>query len=194
MINRIKNEKGILTVDFIFASMMVSAFSVIIFCFSMTLSVVEIVQYISFSVARNYSLAHENEDEQRRRAQEKYDELITNQIFRPFTDSGWFELRPVQIGNFNSDYPSNPDYAAYVGARIRFSAPILYKRIPMIGTTASDPDMFNANIQSYLSVEPTFEDCEGFMLQRANAFQNLTTTPGYSFPASEVHIMMDNGC
>ncbi len=188
----LKNEKGILTLDFIFASMLVFGLSAIIFSFGMTLSVVEVVQYISFASARNYSLAHLDEEMQRERGTQKYQELVTNPAIRPILENGWFAVEPVIISDFNGEYNPDPSYESdnFIGARIPFSAPILYKRIPLIGTTASDPEGFTANIQSFLAREPTFRECQSFVNQRANAFQSLN----YILVIDQVAAIMDNGC
>ena len=81
ILKTLKNEKGILTLDFIFASMLVFGLSAIIFSFGMTLSVVEVVQYMSFTAARNYSLAHLDEDRQRQRGEFYYQRLASNPEF-----------------------------------------------------------------------------------------------------------------
>ncbi len=185
------NNRGILTLDFIFASMVVFGFSAIIFSFGMTLSVVEVVQYISFSTARNYSLAHLNEEEQRKRGLAKFQELITDPSIQPLLSAGWFKTDDVEISDFNDEYSAAYDDENFIGARIAFGAPILYKRIPLIGTTGSDPDGFNTKIQSFLGREPTFQECKDFIGLRAEKFQGLGS---YSFNVDEYVIQMDNGC
>ena len=189
----LQNEKGILTLDFLFASMVVFGFSAILFSFALTLSVAEVVQYVSYSAARNYSLAHLNEDRQRERAEMQYNKLAGDPRIRPLFENGWFEIFPAQISDFNDEYnpPSAQDSDTFVGVRIPMSAPILHKRIPMLGTTSSNPDGFRANIQSFLAREPTFEECESFMNQRAQRLQNLS---GLSFDITTTAVMMDNGC
>jgi hypothetical protein len=193
-INRfVANEKGILTLDFIFASVIVFAFSAILFSFAITLSVAEVIQYISFSTARNYSLAHLNETKQRERAQLKFDQLSSHPAIQPMLNSGWFKISPAIISDFNSEFnaSSSDDSAIFIGARIPMSAPILYKRIPMLGTTSSDSEGFTANVQSFLAREPNFNECEAFTKERANAFRSL----GYAtLDPSAVALIMDNGC
>ncbi len=186
----LQNERGILTLDFVFASMLVFGFSAILFSFAMTFSVVEVVQYISFASARNYSLAHLNTDKQQERAQQKFEELSTNPVLTPMITNGWFAILPAQISDFNDEYSPSTDSEIFVGVRIPFSAPILYKRIPLIGTTGNGPDGFQANINSFLAREPTFIECRDFIQQRANQLNSL----GYSFDPSSVRIIMDNGC
>ncbi len=186
----LKCQKGLLTLDFIFASTIVFAFSAILFSFAMTLSVVEVVQYISFATARNYNLGHLNETTQRERAQSKYDQLAGHPAIVPMLSNGWFAIDNVIISDFNDEYQPDADAETFVGARIPFNAPILYKRIPMLGTTASDPEGFRANIQSFLAREPSFQECQEFMSQRAQQMSAL----GFNFQPNAVAIIMDNGC
>ena len=194
MMKTLKNENGILTLDFIFASMLVFGLTAILFSFGLTLSVVEVVQYMSFASARNYSLAHLDKDKQRERGELKYQELVTNPIFDSLVSNGWFEAGQVEIDDFNGEFAPDSSFESdnFVGARIPFAAPILYKRIPIIGTTASGPDGFTANIQSFLAREPTFRECQALINERAESFQNLLDYRDFS--VSEVAIMMDNGC
>lgn len=191
MKNNLNNEKGILTLDFLFASMVVFGFSAIIFSFGMTLSVVEVVQYISFSTARTYSLAHLNESEQKKQAEKKFQTLITDPAIQPLLSAGWFSTSGVKIDDFNDDYSPQADDENFIGAQIPFSAPILYKRIPLIGTTGTDPDGFNAIIQSFLGREPTFQECQTFINARGERFKNLI---GFDFNTDDYFSQMDNGC
>lgn len=189
------NQKGLLTLDFIFASMLVFGFSAIIFSFGMTLSVVEVMQYISFASARNYSLAHLDENSQRERGLAKFDELINNPAIVPMIENRWFEAGAVEISDFNDEYAPDSTYESdnFIGARIPFSAPILFKRIPLIGTTGTDPDGFTANIQSFLAREPTFRECESFIIERPNRISSLPSLYGVMNAGAVVPIM-DNGC
>lgn len=188
----LNNEKGILTLDFLFASVIVFGFTGILFSFAMTFSVVEVIQYISFASARNFTLAHLDESKQKERAQIKYDELIQNPAITPMLNNGWFEVRGAQIQDFNDEYrpDETQDSDIFWGVRIPFSAPILFKRVPFLGTTGDDPESFTANVHSFLAREPTFKECQSFIQQRA---QQMTTL-GFSFDPSTVAIIMDNGC
>lgn len=189
----LKNNRGILTLDFLFASLIVFGFSAILFSFAFTLSVAEVVQYVSFASARNYSLAHKNEEKQKERAQLKFNQLVGHPSIKPLFNNGWFEIFPAQIRDFNEEYGAlGGDSQTFVGVRIPLSAPILYKRIPALGTTGSDPDGFRANVQSFLSREPSFSECESFIQQRARRLQSLATQ--VSFDSSQAAVIMDNGC
>lgn len=186
----LRNEKGILTIDFLFAFIMVFGFTAILYSFAFTLSVAEVVQYISYATARNYNLAHLDETQQRERGQQKFQELSQNPSIAALISAGWFQIGDAQIGDFNDDYPGDNglDSANFIGVRIPFSAPVLYKRIPFLGTTGNDPDGFTANINSYLAREPTFQECEAFANQRGDALSGL----GYT--VNNPNIILDNGC
>ncbi len=187
-----KDEKGILTVDFIFAFIIIFGFVGVLFSFAITFSVVEAVQYVSFASARNFSLAHLNEDRQKERADEKYDELTTSQALSPFFSNGWFEIKKSDTNEFNDVYEPEPGREIFIGVRVLFKAPILFKRIPLLGTTASNPDGFSVNIQSFLMREPTFQECKDFISGRINEFKKL---PNYNFISNQSYkVMMDNGC
>lgn len=189
----LKNENGMLTLDFVFASVMVFGFAAILFSFAFTFSIVEVVQYVSFSAARNYSLAHLNESSQQERALQKFQELRANPAIIPLISNGWFEIQDAQIADFNGEFDPDPtkESDTFQGVRIPFSAPILYKRVPLLGATASDPSGFTANIQSFLAREPTFTECREFMQQRP-AQLNLIT--GANFDVAATVLIMDDGC
>ena len=57
--NILKNSDGILTFDYMFAIVLAGGFMVILFSLSMTLSMVDVVQYMTFSSARVAAVARE---------------------------------------------------------------------------------------------------------------------------------------
>lgn len=189
----LRNESGLLTLDFVFASVLVFGFAAILFSFAFTFSIVEVVQYISFSSARNYALAHKDETSQKARAQAKVDELTSSPALVPLVSNGWFEIGTASITDFTAEFAPDPtkDSDTFQGVRIPFGAPILFKRIPLLGDTASDPKGFTANIQSFLAREPTFEECQGFAEARAG---QLATVARFPFDPNAATVIMDDGC
>ena len=190
------NEKGLLTLDFIFAFIIIFGFVGILFSFAMTFSVVETLQYVSFASARNYSLAHLNEERQKERADKKYNELTTSRALSALLSNGWFEIseNPL-ISDYNDEYnpEASMDSNIFIGVRIPFKASILFKRIPLLGTTAGDPEGFTANIQSFLAREPTFKECQSFVSLRARLLKALNDYDSLR-PNQAHNSMMDNGC
>ena len=189
--NILNNEKGFLTLDFIFASVLFYVFASILFSFAITFSVVEAGQYISFSTARTYSVAHVDRDTQIQRAQDKYQQLVNNRAIQPMINSGWFQFGEPEIREFTElNTAEDLDSAIFGGVRIRFNAPILYKQLPLVGETASTPDAFLANIQSFTGVEPSFLECRIFNRARGNQVRAL-----YSEVDGAQYIpQTDNGC
>ncbi len=199
-----KNQGGFLSLDFIFALVMVVGFSIMLFAVTFTLSIVEIAQYISFSSARSYHAAHFTIGDQARMGNTKFSQLMEQPALKPlFRPGGWFEIQTPDgaVGNYNRFYESknikssNAGYSFY-GSRIRLIANIMDLKFPILGSTSDQPGAFSANVSSYLSREPTEQECrEGFEAQRYQ--QILTLSNIYAAPGNDgtgYVVMMDNGC
>lgn len=191
----LKNNRGMLTLDFIFASLLMFAFCAILFAFSITFTAVNIAQYSTFASARAYFAAHKNEDEQQKQGQNKFQQLIRNADapLGNYFKNGWFELGDIKLSDFSSEYSEQPDSETFVGARVSFIAKILNMKIPLLGSTADDD--LSANISSYLMREPTEEECKDFVDQRFNKIQTLKSgfSNGFVQPTQYLS-MMDDGC
>jgi hypothetical protein len=192
----IRNQKGILTLDFIFAILMMFAFSAILFGFTITFSAVEIAQYITFASARAHFAANKNTDEQEKLGKDKFDELARNRnsILGTFFRNGWFELGDVKIADFNGEYgvDESKDSDTFIGARATFTAKILNMRFPLLGKTTDDD--LTANISSFLGREPTEEECMQFMNERFERIQALKSGfTQFADPSLYVKIA-DDGC
>jgi hypothetical protein len=195
--NILKNQKGFLTLDFIFATIMMFAFSAVLFAFSITFTSVEIAQYATFASARAHFAAHKNEIEQKRLGKEKFEKLIRDKqsplghLFR----NGWFTLSDVQISDFSGDFAqeAGQDSDTFVGARTTLIAKILQLRFPMLGSTTEED--LSTDVSSYLMREPTEEECSDFTAQRFDQIQNLKSGFGASFVQKQAYaFMMDDGC
>lgn len=196
----LKNERGVMTLDFMFAIVIAFGFTTVFFALSLTLSMVEVTQYISFAVARTYAGAHENQSGQTALAQNKFKELMAVPVFKTLFTNGWFTLAPAVTGDFNAEYPQTGggiDSATFVGARIKFTANILNIRLPFLGSTASDSTTGIANISTYLMREVTTEECrELFDRFRFQKLKKLSTNEANygSTPSNNAFVMPDNGC
>lgn len=193
----IANERGILTLDFIFSLLMMFAFAAIIFAFTITFSAVEIAQYATFAAARAHFAAHKNSDEQEKLGQEKFNALVKNPNapLGTFFKNGWFTLSDVQIKDFNSEYATDPnqDSDTFIGARATIVARILQMKFPLLGET-SDDDL-SATINSFLMREPTEEECLQFVRARFQRIQALKG--GFAFGTVQPNsyaVIMDDGC
>ncbi len=197
----VKNQRGILTLDFIFAMMLGMSFTMVFFALTLTLSLVEVTQYISFSVARAALGAQETRSLQVQLGNRKYNELRERPIFRAIFGRGWFRL-PVQpdygdpVAGFNTEYNVDPndDNSTFYGARIRIEARILDITIPLLGSSKTNPETGFANVQTFLGREVTTEECrESFNRARWTAIQNLHSS--YAGARNPLPVLItDNGC
>ncbi len=192
------DESGILTLDFIFSTVIVFAFTAILFAVSLTLTVSYIVQYMTFASARVFFAGHVNQDQQIQLGQEKFQQLRDNQVFAPLFSGGWYELGEPQVGNHNDLYPQSDapseDSSTFWGTRVAFNAKILEMRIPYLGVTTTEEDSFSANLGSYLAREPTREEClSDFTEIRLNNIRNLNGAYNQG-AVGEYAVFIDNGC
>jgi len=200
----IKSEKGIITVDFLFAFTLVMGFAALMFSLSLTLTVVEVTQYITYASARNFYGAHIALPDQNALATQKFAQLTTNKTFGPLFKNGWFEINQPLIGDLSTVYPeykpkNAKDPNLFWGVGTQFIARMLDFRIPFYGSTTSEEgDGFKTFIASYLGREVTMSECISFSHQRWKAIRSLkakgligyqtnTTDDGYI-------IFTDNGC
>lgn len=202
-----RNERGLITVDFVFALVLILGFSALLFVLSFTLSVASVTQYVTFAAARNYFPAHLDKASQEKRALEKYQELVNHPVFKPLFSNGWYRLdENPNIGN-HAEYI--PEYATpaqevnkFWGVGTTFSAPVLDFRIPFFGSTNPDGDgtgsEFKTYMGSYIGREPTAAECIEFNAARWNAIRNLAVSGGASYStgtgAAGYFPMTDNGC
>lgn len=200
-IKTIKNERGILTLDFIFAMMLGMSFTMVFFALTLTLSLVEVTQYMTFSVARAALGAHETRSLQAALGNRKYDELRNRPVFKSIFGKGWFRL-PAQpdYGNptsgFNTEYNVDPndDNSTFYGARLRIEARILDITIPMLGSSKTNPETGFANVQTFLGREVTTQECrENFNRARWSAIQGLDQSYANT-PNPVAFVVTDNGC
>ena len=193
----LKDKRGFLTLDFIFAILLMFTFSAILFGFTITFSAVEIAQYATFAAARANFAANKNTDVQQKLGKTKFDELIKNKdsVLGAYFRNGWFSLSDVKIADFNEEFSPDPnkDSDTFIGARVTFVAKILNMRVPLLGSTTDDD--LSANISSYLMREPTEEECLQFVKQRFSQIQNLR--PGFSqgfIDPNAYAVIADDGC
>lgn len=196
-----RNQSGFITIDFIFAIVLIFGLTALLFCVSLTLTTAEIVQYITYSSARNYVAGHLDEDHQKQRAVAKYKELLSNQVFAPLFKNGWFAVSDTpEVGDMTKIIegyaPSNGDPNLFWGAGTNFTAKILNFNIPLFGS--SDPEGTGANdfktfMGSYLGRDVTQSECMDFVSKRWNAITGLGSSYGSASQANYV-AFADDGC
>lgn len=201
------NQRGLITVDFLFAIVLILGFASLLFVLSFTLTVASVTQYITFAAARNYVTAHLDQDTQEKRAVAKYKELIGNSVFKPLFANGWFQVDAEP--NVGDQTKIIPGYVAatggvnqFWGVGTRFVAKVLDFKIPFFGSTAPDSDGsgsgFKTYMGSYLGREPSADECIQFTAARWTAIRKLTVSNGaaYSVGTSDQGYfpMTDDGC
>ncbi len=212
----ISNQHGFMTLDFLFAFVMVIGFSSLLFALTMTLTTVEITQYITFASARNYAVGHINVLLQENQARLKYKELVEHPVFAPLYNNGWFEVAKPEPGalfvgdmtqlkfpEYTQPSPEQPNLFHGVGTP--FIARMLEFNIPFFGSTTDEGDGtgsgFNTFIASYLSREISNNECLNFFNdKRWEKIRSLPVSGGaqpYSAqtPGKEAYVIIsDNGC
>lgn len=196
-----RNQAGFITIDFIFAVVLIFGLTALLFCVSLTLTTAEIVQYITFATARNYVAGHLDEDHQKERAKAKYKELVSNQIFAPLFKNGWFEISDQpEVGDITKIIdgytPSGTDPNLFWGAGTNFTAKILNFNIPLFGSSDPDgkgADDFKTFMGSYLGRDVTQSECMDLVGKRWNAILNLGNGYGGASQATYVSFA-DDGC
>ena len=134
-----KNNRGFLTLDFLFAFTIVMSFTFLLFALTFTLSVVEVVQYMTYSAARSFYGGHLTLSDQIRLGETKFSQLKETQTLKPlFKENGWFEIRggsgiPESVDNqWNELYPnSTRENRTFYGSRVLFISKLLSKHIKL---------------------------------------------------------------
>jgi hypothetical protein len=194
------NNRGALTLDFIFAIVLVTSLAGVLMSLSLTLVVVEGLQYMAFATSRAYFGGHLNIDKQAELSKAKFEQLKANKGLRLINNSSWFVVKLLPEHDFRSEYPDElaafpfNDSNTFVGTKIAFEAKVLDFRVPLFGKTASDGQAFKANINSFLGREPSFQECIEFVGSRWDEIKKLEGGRFSGVPSGAYAIQSDNGC
>lgn len=198
-----RNERGVITVDFMFSIVLIMGFASLMFVLSFTLSVASVTQYVTFAAARNFTAAHLDQEQQAARAQAKYLELLNNPVLKPLYTNGWYQVDgQVTVGDQTKIIPGWEGPATPVnlfwGAGTSFTARVLAFRIPFFGSTTPDDDGNGEGFRTYLSSnlgrEPTSAECIAFTAQRWTAIRALAGSYSTGTSAQGYFPMTDDGC
>ncbi|MBX2987979.1 MAG: hypothetical protein KF802_08775 [Bdellovibrionaceae bacterium] len=213
---RLKDNRGILSVDFLFAMTMAAVLCMMMFAFTTTLAMIEITQYVAFSTARAHAAAHEDQDRQMALGQAKFNSFNNSKLFpalSPLLGNGWFEIDPKSLdirgggrggATFDEDYGQGAqDALPHEGVRFRFHAKILKMNLPFMGAITDEED-FGTWVTGFIFREPSAEECRKTMevgiryqaikkLDRMNRFERAVSIP-YSKGDQAYFPMEDNGC
>ncbi|HPI40618.1 MAG TPA: hypothetical protein PLJ21_07420 [Pseudobdellovibrionaceae bacterium] len=175
----IKSNQGFIAGEFIFALTLSAGFSLLLFALTYTLGMIEVSQYVAYSMSRAHMASHLDEDQQKIQAEKKFKQLINGKVLKPlFSEEGvgWFTLTNPEIrggigaensATFDGDYAVDSTLLSHTGVRLSFNSKILNFRIPFIGKTAIDDDHgFSTRITAFLFREPSVKDCVTQMADR----------------------------
>lgn len=192
----LSNNRGFITLDFIFAITVSMGFTVAFFAMATTFAAVEIGQYITFATARVYAGAHANEKAQNDLAQKKFDELMKNKALQSLFRNGWFSLKKPEIGDHNKLYPqsASEESATFWGVRAAFEAEVININIPFIGKTKTLPTTGAATLATYLMREPTDDECREVFNKERHIFLRGLDGAYNAAPFFKPVTVTDNGC
>lgn len=202
-----KNQRGLITVDFLFSMVLILGLSGLLFVLTFTLSVASVTQYVTFAAARHYAAAHLNQGQQKDLANKKYNELINHPVLKPLYNNGWFRVGDqLGVGNHTEIIPEFQQATQgpnkFWGAGTYFTARVLAFQIPGFGTTTPDDDGsgdgFQTYLGSYLGRDPSTEECLAFTSDRWRAIRALPASGGASYStgtgATGYFPIADDGC
>lgn len=199
------NQRGVTTIDFLFAIIIAGGLSAIVFAVTYTLTVVEVTQYIAFSTARAHLAGNVDMASQEKSARDKYEALTSSDAFRSLYSGSWFSVSPaneieIRQGptHFADDYPAQTEgnREVFHGVRINLTADILQMNLPFIGRVVPEDDSFTTRVAAFLIREPSFDECKRFLEDRQNAMWSVGGSRFSQFNrnASVDVAWEDNGC
>jgi hypothetical protein len=197
-----KKNAGMTSIDFLFSLTIASVFCMVMFALCFTFTVVEISQYIAFSVSRAHMAAHMDQSLQEQMAKNKFAELINNPVLKPLYTNGWFELTGPEIrgGGQSGVFQDYPQQAATspIGIRLKFNAKLLVLNFSLLGSTNPEGNGFLANITGLLIREPTTKECKD-TFKNETRYRTLLNLDASRFSignasADKYVPMEDNGC
>lgn len=190
----LKNQKGILTLDLIFGLSLVLGGMIIVLALALTFTAVEVAQYIAFSSSRAYYAAHINEEKQRTRAQEKFDELISKPAIKSIFRRGWFGLEFLGATDYKSEYPISGAHSPLQGTVVKVQAKLLSFNVPFFGRTTEDDKGLSTSVNSFLGREPSTEECMSVNRERWKKIKAFTQPGKFLFTDTGDFVIADNGC
>lgn len=183
----LNNEKGIITISFLFVLVICLMFLLSFFGLCLTLATGSITQYITYSTARKLSLSDKSLDEQKSQATQQYQTLKS----KFFNNTGeWFDLPESPQLGMNEEYNDENYRKMFYGAYISFSSTLSNFKIPLLSDKEGGD--LKTLIGSYLGREPSQQECEKFNEERLSKLCDLYGE--ISSCSSIVSVSADNGC
>jgi hypothetical protein len=206
-----RNERGIVTTEFIFSLVIAAGLSILLFSVSYTLAIVEVTQYVVFSAARAHLAANKDPNAQKEAAVAKFKQLTTDKSAIATVYNGtWFEIaKPDDLdvrGGLSADYGGKPSFGDdlaggsdlrswFLGVSAPFTPKIMNLNLPILGKTTEDGEdsFFKTRVNAMLIREPSQKECQTFFEKRRNALGQLPSAEKFYDPGFYVPVE-DNGC
>jgi len=201
------NQKGQLTLDFLFGCVLILGVSILLAALTFALTLTEVVQYVSFAGARAYFAADYSPVEQGQAANAKVAALLSSLPFLMGAEKNkWIVLTQRGADNFGASYRdadihANPTHSQFTGYQIKFNLPIVNLKLPLLGDVLTPPGNaqgFSATVSSFLMREPTFTECQAYnnmIYQALTALDSgYSIATQYGTPAANFVAINDNGC
>ena len=193
-------NSGQATLDFLFATVLVTGTAALICALTMALTLIEVAQYVSFSGARSYMAADKNISMQRQAADQQIESLKKLPFLSASTSNGWIVIKPRGAKDY-SDYAQSKGVTLdhrnqFTGYQMEVALPLLKIKIPLMGNimSSSDDEDVTVTISSFLMRDPTFDECVSFNNQVWQALVNRSGNYQKAQGASFTAAVNDNGC
>lgn len=186
-------QDGFITLDFIIAFGLVFGLTMILFSFAMTLTAIEIAQYLTFSVTRNAMAGNYSPADGQQEGQKKFKTLMQMPPYK-ILKSQWFKIEEDEqiVRDFTTELDADTKRGhAFFGCRLDFQAKILNLTVPFFGSTESTTG-YKTHIGSYLYREPAATDTLKFYEFRWQNIQALDSAYS-SVPQATPVLQLDNG-
>lgn len=195
------NQKGVITVDFLFALVLAMSLSAAVFAMTFSLVVIEMTQYIAYSTARAMSGSDVDLNSQRQSALAKFQSLVSDPVLSPLYSNGWFEIgqpdiRPGLGNNFANEYAAKQDSRRFFhqGVRVPLTINLLQLKLPFLGTAKEEGGNQTA-VNSLLIRENSFQECQKVFNARVEAlFETVEAGRFKAYKSNVTPPIEDNGC
>ena len=187
------NQSGALTLDFIFALVLMLSMTMLLGVFSFTLSVVEGVQYLTYSSSRAYFAGHLSPADQISAGENKFKDLAATGAYKKLLKKDWFDVVIDKVGDSKDTYDSSDERDIFEGVRAKLTVGILDLEIPFFGQTKGD-EPFVTYVTSFLGRESTTEECMAVIQNRYEAILDLDSYRANATNPSAYVPYDDNGC
>jgi hypothetical protein len=187
------SQSGALSLDFIFALVLVLSMTMLLGVFSFSLSVIESVQYLTFSSSRAYFAGNLSQQDQEKSAETKFKELSATGSFQKLLKKDWFNVTIDKVGDSGEVYGATSGKDIFTGVRTKIVVGLLDLKIPFFGSTTPEKP-FTTFVTSFLGRESTTEECMDVIKDRYEAILKLGNYGGADSGKNSYVAFDDNGC